>query len=158
MDMPIEQREQLRRQYNFVDWPGASVSGGPSIRGFQFKGDELPGWELVKTRRNTTQEAARLDAFWRPSGDVTDVLLGVHLIETGSMAAAREALLEELGDFQSSAIVRRTDLNLGEVVFGQDLMLVFARSNLVVFVRNAGRQTVPVLEPARSIEAAPQRP
>jgi hypothetical protein len=153
MHIPPEQREQLRRHHNFADWQGAGVGGGRPIRGFQLKGDELPGWDLVKARRNATQDPPRLDTFWRRTGDTTDALLSVHVIESDSVAAAREALLEELGDFQSAAIVRRTDLDVGEVVFGHDLMLLFARGNLVVFVRNAGRQTLPVLEPARLLDA-----
>lgn len=154
MALTAEQRESLRRQHNFADWEGTrGGTGSVLVRGFQFKGDELPGWELMKARRNDALHPPRLDTFWRSPGETLDTLLGVHVIECASVPAAREALLEALADFQSAAINRRTDLNVGDVVFGQDFILVFARDNLVVFVRNAGRHVVPVLEPARLLDA-----
>lgn len=154
MALPAEQKDLLRRQHNFVDWQGAGEdTGGPPLRGFEFKGDELPGWEPVKARRNEALQPPRLDTFWRPRDDPQGTLLGVHVLECASVPAAREALLEALADFQSAAISRRTDLDVGDVVFGQEFLLVFARGNLVVFVRNAGRHVVPVLEPARFLDA-----
>lgn len=154
MALPPELRESLRRRHNFVDWQGADeTAGGPPLRGLGFKGDELPGWEPVKARLNEALQPPRLDTFWRPKGDTEGTLLGVHVIECASVPAAREALLEALADFESAAIDRRTDLDVGDVVFGQEFMLVFARGNLVVFVRNAGRHVVPVLESARILDA-----
>jgi len=148
-----EQRELLRKLHNFADWQGSDAGAGPPVRGFQFKGNELPGWELLKTRRTDAPQPPRLDTFWRPKGEASDTLLGVHVIECTSVPAAREALLDLLADFQSAVIVRRTDLNVGDVVFGQDLILVFARGNVVSFVRNAGRHIVSVIEPARLVDA-----
>jgi len=154
MALPIEQKELLRKQHNFAAWQGTDAgTTGPAIREFQFKGDELPDWELVRARRNDALQPPRLDTFWRPRGDTSDTLLGVHVIECTSVPAAREALLDALGDFESAVINRRTDLHVGDVVFGQDFVLVFARGNLVVFVRNAGRTVVPVLELARIVDA-----
>jgi hypothetical protein len=148
-----ERGELLRKQHNFSDWQGASADPRPPIRGFEFKGDELPGWALAKSRRTDALQPPRLDTFWRPKDDTSDTLLGVQVIERMSVRTAREALLDLLADFQSAVIARRTDLNIGDVVFGHDLMLVFARSNLVVLVRNAGRKIVLVLEPARLVDA-----
>lgn len=153
MPLGTEQRELLRTQHNFADWQGSSADARPPIRDFQFKGDELPGWELATSRRNAALQPPRLDTFWRPEDDPSDTLLGVQVIERTSVPTARETLLELLADFQSAVIARRTDLNIGDVVFGHDLMVVFARGNLVVLVRNAGRKIVPVLEPARLVDA-----
>ena len=154
MPLQADQKELLRKTHNFADWAGTDGgSGGPPLRGFAFKGDELPGWELVKAQRKEALTPSRLDTFWRPKGAASEALLGVHVIECDSVPAAREALLEALADFQSAVIRRRTDINVGEVVFGQEFMLVFARGNLVVFVRNAGKVVVPVLGHARVIDA-----
>jgi hypothetical protein len=77
----------------------------------------------------------------------------VQIIERPSLGAARETLLELLGDVESSAIKRRADLPIGDVAFGQEFILMFARGNLVVVVRNAGRKVVPVLDVARQVDA-----
>lgn len=153
MTIQTEQRELLRKLHNFADWQGSDAGAVPPTRGFQFKGDELPGWELIKTRRTDAPHLPRLDTFWRPKGGASDTLLGVHVTECASVPAAREALLELLADFQSAAIRRHTDLNVGDVVFGHDLMLVFARGNVVSFVRNAGRHVVSVIELTRLVDA-----
>ena len=154
MALSAEQKELLRKRHNFVDWQGAAEdTGAPSLHGLEFRGDELPGWEAVKSRRKEALQPPRLDTFWRPKGDTAGTLLGVHVIECASVPAAREALLEALADVQSAAINRRTDLDVGDVVFGQEFMLIFARGNLVVFVRNAGPHVVPVLEPAQTLDA-----
>lgn len=154
MALTAEQRELLRKRHDFAEWQGAGEdTGAPPVGGLEFRGDELPGWERVKSRRNEALQPPRLDTFWRAKGDTADTLLGVHVIECASVPAAREALLEALGEFQSAAISRRTDLGVGDVVFGQEFMLIFARANLVVFVRNAGRHVVPVLEAARDLDA-----
>ena len=154
MALTGEQRELLRKRHGFADWQGTGEgTGAPPVRGFEFRGDELPGWERVKSRRNEALQPPRLDTFWRPKDDAADTLLGVQIIECASVPAAREALLEALGEFQSAAIHRRTDLGVGDVVFGQEFTLVFARGNLVIFVRNAGRYVVPVLGAARDLDA-----
>lgn len=150
MPLQSDQRELLRRTHNFADW---AQGGGPTLRGFTFNGGELPGWELVKSQFKEALNPPRLDTFWRPKGADSETLLGVHVIEAESVPAAREALLDALGEFQSAVIRRRTDINVGEVVFGQEFMLVFARANLVIFVRNAGKDVTHVLEPARTIDA-----
>lgn len=153
MALHREQRELLERQHNFGEWRAAEAVSGSPIQGFGFKGDELPGWRLVKSRRNDALDPPRLDSFWQPTDDSPDTLLGIHVIERPSVAAAREALLAVLADVQSAAIVRRTDLAVGDVVFGQEMMLAFARGNLVILVRNAGRRVVPVVDVARTVDA-----
>jgi hypothetical protein len=154
MALHPEQRQTLEREHGFAEWRGDSGEGpvGQGVSGFKFKGDELPGWELTKARRNEALDPPRYDTFWRPS-EGGDALLGVQIIERPSLGAARETLLELLGDVESSAIKRRADLPIGDVAFGQEFILMFARGNLVVVVRNAGRKVVPVLDVARQVDA-----
>jgi hypothetical protein len=153
MALHPEQRKLLERQHDFAQWQGADATDAKTIRNFALKGDELPGWALLKSRRNDALDPPRLDTFWRPAEGASETLLGIHVIERPTVAAAREALLGVLADVQSAAIVRRTDLPIGDVLFGQELMLVFARGNLVVMVRNAGPKVVPVVETAQTIDA-----
>jgi hypothetical protein len=153
MALNPEQRQVLERHHGFAEWQGADVAAGPTVRDFAFRGDELPGWALVKARRNDALDPPRLDTFWRPADGSPDTLLGVQVIERPSVVAAREALLGVLADVQSTAIVRRTDLQIGDVLFGQEFMLAFTRGNLAVVVRNAGRKVMPVEELAQSVDA-----
>jgi hypothetical protein len=157
MALHPEERARLEKQHNFAAWRGTDVAGGPIARDLAFKGDELPGWELLKSKRNDALDPPRLETFWRPADGAPDVLLGIRVIERPSLAAAREALLAVLADVQSAAVVRRADMNLGDVVFGQEMMLAFARGNVVVLVRNAGRGVVTVVEVARAVDAVVRR-
>jgi hypothetical protein len=157
MALHPEQRAQLEKQHNFAAWQGTEVAGGPITRDLRFKGDELPGWGLLKSKQNDALDPPRLETFWRPADGAPDVLLGIRVIERPSVAAAREALLAVLADVQSAAIVRRTDLNLGDVLFGHEMMLAFARGNVVVVVRNAGPRALPVIEAARAVDAVVTR-
>ena len=153
MALHPEQRQALEREHHFAEWQSADNTAGPTVRDFAFNGDELPGWVLIKSRRNDALDPPRLDTFWRPADGSSDTLLAVQVIERSSVAAAREALLGVLADVESAAIVRRTDLHIGEVLFGQEFMLAFARGNLVVLVRNAGPKLMPVLQLAQSVDA-----
>jgi hypothetical protein len=156
MALHPEQRERLEREHGFAEWRGSTgdtAAGAAADRGFEFKGDELPGWALVQSRRNEALDPPRLETFWRPAGGGIDALLGIRVIERASVPAAREALLALLADIESAVIRRRTDLDIGDVVFGQEMTLAFARGNLVIVVRNAGPRVVPVLPVARAVDA-----
>jgi hypothetical protein len=148
--MHAEQREALRQKYRFSEWSG-EADAGLLLRGFGVAGQELAGFELVRTKRS--EPLGRLDTFWQPADHASDVLLGAHFTECASISAARLALLETLGDFQSDALRRRTDLGIGDVAFGDSSVLLFSRGNLVVLLRNAGRRVIPVLEPGRALDA-----
>ena len=78
----------------------------------------------------------------------------VDVFALESVQAAHEYLVDALGEFESSAIRRRTDTNIGDVAFGTETVMLFARGNLVVVVRNAGREIVPVNAIARAVDAA----
>ena len=153
MALDREQRELLERLHKFSEWQAAAQTSERPVRGFVFKGDELPGWTLLKTARKDALDPPRIDTFWQPDADSPDTLVGIRLIERPSVAAARETLLELLAEVESEAIVRRTDLAIGDVVFGQEFTLAFARGNLVIQVRNAGREVVTVEDVARSVDA-----
>jgi hypothetical protein len=69
MALHPEQRQTLEREHGFAEWRGDSGEGpvGQGVSGFKFTGDELPGWELTKARRNEALDPPRYDTFWRPS-------------------------------------------------------------------------------------------
>jgi hypothetical protein len=106
-----------------------------------------PGWILIKSQRHDSSRPPFVLSLWR-SANQEDVLLSVRIIECANTAAAREQLLEELGNFESPIIERRAGA-VGEVAFGlRDSMIVFVRANLVVLILNAGPKVVSVYEVA----------
>ncbi len=147
------QRDLLKERYRFIDWAGRSeLPKDRQLRRFAFAGDELPGWTLERAARQDAGPAPpRLTSFWRRGASKT--ALRVDVFECASADAAHEYLVEALGEFQSTAIGRRTDVKLGDVAFGTDTVALFARANLVVLVRNADREVVSVTAIAQAIDA-----
>ena len=83
-----------------------------------------------------------------------EALLRLDLVEAASATAARELLLELLGQFQSPQIQRLADPPAGELAFSApgDTVILFSRANVVAMVRNAGRRVVPVADFARLVD------
>ena len=100
------------------------------------------------------------ETIWESTFTSDDVALRVLTYKRGSVLAAREFLLNLLGEFQLPVIRRRLDFekNSGRVVIGElafsvpEVALLFVRSNLVVFIQNAGSTIVPVSSFAHDID------
>ena len=155
--MDERMREFLVQLYSAAEWLGRQTSP-VAARNVNLTGSEVPGWILVSIRRNDGSQPPFLISLWR-HGDTANELASIRIIECANAAAAQEQLLEELGNFESPAIARRTGSDLvGDIAFGLgDTMVVFARRNLVVVILNAGRTAVSVTEIARSLDAAIQQ-
>jgi hypothetical protein len=138
-------RERLKEQHRFSEWAGRStLPRERRVEAPAFTGKELPGWTLERTKGQTT--------FWRRG--TSDAVVRIDIFAGESVDAAHEYLVDALGEFESSAIRRRTDAAIGDVAFGTETVTLFARGNLVVVVRNAGREIVPVTAIARAVDAA----
>ena len=92
-------------------------------------------------------------------GENINELLSVDVFVSASVKGAHNILLEALGNMQSGVIERKTEKNaVGDVAFQlANTMITFARANLVVVIRNAGRTIVPVGTVARDLDAQIQR-
>jgi hypothetical protein len=91
-------------------------------------------------------------SIWR-HGENTEELLAVDLFECVSIKAAHDQLLEALANMESDAIERTEKNAPGDIAFGLgDTMILFARANMVVLVRNAGPKIVPVSAVARELD------
>jgi hypothetical protein len=158
MTMQAAQKEVLEEHFSAKDWYGRSDSGRRLIKEFRFEGAELKGWKLLKVKRSEQEGVASIRSMWS-HGDNTDELLSVDVFVCASVKAAHDTLLEALGNMQSGAIERKTDKNVpGDVAFGlANTMIVFARANIVVLVRNAGPTIVPVNAIARDLNALIER-
>ena len=155
--MDEQSRQYLVQHYSAADWLESRGAAG-AVRDLTLAGSEVPGWTLLRSKRNATATPPFLQSLWQ-HGDDPDQLISVRIVECGSVAAAREQLLEELGGFQSPVITRSTGPDaVGDVAFGLgDTMSVFALANLVVVVLNAGRRAVSVLAVARAFDTLIRR-
>ena len=150
--MDERQREFLVKHYSAYDWLQAQSAQG-TITGFIPNGSEIPGWKLVRVHRSDDTKPPFIHSMWRRD-DAGEELIGVRITEWRNAAAAREFLLEELGNFESPVIQRRTGPDaVGDVSFGLgDTMVLFALANLVVVILNAGPRVVSVTPIAKALE------
>ena len=149
--MDREQRRFLEKQYETANWP--KPAGRTRLRDLRFDGSEIPRWKLERFERDETVTPPLVNSMWR-RGDSLRELLSVEIWECASGQAARDQLLETLGNMESPIVKRRAGKDsLGEIAFGLgDTMVVFALANTVVLVRNAGPSAVAVTSAAREIE------
>jgi len=151
--MHAAQKEFLEERFAAKKWHSRSDSGRRAVKEFHFADSELKGWKLV--RASDTKEGANkvLRSMWS-RGEHIDELLSIDVFVCASVKGAHDMLLEALGNMQSGAIERKTEKNTpGDVAFGlANTMITFARANLVVVIRNAGRTIVPVGTVARDLD------
>jgi hypothetical protein len=88
-------------------------------------------------------------------GDSVEELLSVEVFECDSVKIAHDQLLEELANVQSPKVERIKEKTApGDVAFGlANTMILFARANLAISIRNAGPRVVPVGIVARELNA-----
>jgi hypothetical protein len=91
--------------------------------------------------------------MWSRGNDAEE-LFAIDVFLSNSVKGAHEQLLEALANMESGAIERKTEKSApGDVAFGlANTMIVLARANVVVLVRNAGRTVVPVGTIARDLD------
>lgn len=151
-------RDQLRHKFRFDEWaspPAETAKPGTSAEGVGVAGAELGGWVARRVEQFTLSGAPSASrSFWSGGGHHADVLLRLDLMETASPSAARELLLELLGEFQSPQIERLPDPAVGDLAFAVPgaTALLFTRGQVVAWIRNAGRGVVPVDAFARLVD------
>ncbi|HVR99124.1 MAG TPA: hypothetical protein VMW27_21070 [Thermoanaerobaculia bacterium] len=157
--MNAEHLEQLKKRHRYDEWSGGTEGqGSGASQVLRVPEDLLPQWRLHHADVLRQEGLPPMtQSIWTRGKDEA---LSVEIWECASTAAARELLLTLLGEFESPLVERITGPgSVGDVSFGQgEHMLLFARGNVVVQVRNAGRELVPVADPAREIDARLTRP
>ena len=150
--MQAAERDALKERHRFREWAGkSSLPADRNVQGLLFAGEEMPGFRLERSDRRADAQPPRLTSLWRRAAN--QAVVRVDLFECASVADAHEYLIDALNEFESAAIVRRTDVTIGDVAFGTDSVVLFARANLVVLVGKASPQTEAVLPIAQTIDA-----
>lgn len=127
------------------------------------KGQKTPtGWKPgeAKSYKAAPDPLRVTDVVWL-SDDCSGAALRVLTYECKSVASARLFLLGLLAEFHVPGIQRRREFNIGEkpvkigdVAFSgsDEVVLLFARANNVVFIQNVGRTPVSVSQFAREMD------
>jgi hypothetical protein len=144
------QLDRLREQYEFASW---STPRDTSLLawGFRLSGSELPGWSPHRIQQvDLPGEPPATLSVWRPA-EGNGALLAVNVYECDDEAAARRHLLRLLGEFQGPNLQRIA--SPGDVAFAAGSAgVLFARGNLVAFVRSIERSPAPVAENAARLD------
>ena len=152
--MHPEQKEFLDDHFAVKEWHGRRGSGRRMVKGFRSEDLEIKNWKLQRAKSEQRARTIALRSLWA-HGDSGKELLSVDVFECASVKAAHDQLLEMLADVQSPKIERQTgETAPGDVAFGlANTMILFARANLAVWIRNAGPKVVPVGVVARQLDA-----
>jgi hypothetical protein len=151
--MDVSQRAYLEQRYNLTEKRRPNVKGRRLITDFGFAGSELSGWTLYRARRLEHAAPPLLRTLW-DRGDPTAEMLSIDVWECASIEAARDQLIEILGNIQYDDLAHRKDgAGIGEMEFKlKHSMILFQRANIDVFIRNAGPKVVSVDSAARTID------
>lgn len=148
--MDAERRRQVEQRHDAGAWRGRSAHAAP-LRGLALTGREIPGWQPHRIDRKPGPPPQTV-SLWRRAEAATDEILRVDVFELPTVAEAHDYLIELLNEFEATEIRRREPTPVGDVAFGTPLVLLFARGNLVVLVRNAGRAVMEVAGLARELD------
>ncbi len=156
--MDAEHRRFLEERYDVRAWHGRSAHPGRVIKGFTLAGSEISGFTALRTQRDDRAEPPAIRSLWR-RGEAESELLAIDLFECTSVEAAHDQVLEVLGNIESNAIELRTSQDApGDVTFGLgDTLVLFALTNLVILIRNAGPTVLPVGDAARDLDTVIER-
>ena len=144
-----------KRRFDFDSWPDppGSLKEHLFVWKLLINRSIFPGWEVYYIDTPRIEGLPRsIESLWMPSASESSALLRLDLYECVSATAARELLIEILTGFQMPVLERTTAV--GEIAFAapENTSVVFARANLVVVFRNAGREKVSFLDPARLLD------
>lgn len=148
------QADWLEQRYDFAAWREQDEAE-PSLVGvgFRFRGDELPGWHLHRSRAvHVVGVPPAALSIWTPAGGGAG-LLAVDVWESATAEAARAQLLRVLGEFQGPILEREPAV--GDIAFRSGSAAVaFVRGNYTALVRSVEREPVAVGGVAQSLDQA----
>ena len=171
--MDKQQVKRLKQRYAFEEWQNTNrLEQNLFVWKYVPSVTSLPGWtpyrvQVIKLPQlpaavSTAAVAPKaliettraIRSIWhRPEGE-TQVILGLDIYECVSREAAHELLLQLLNNTQSPLVERLPVIEVGDVAFSSSpgSWILFARANVIVIVRNAGRTIVPVMQTADSLD------
>lgn len=119
-----------------------------------FKGDEFAGWTLL-SRYQLPESPSRpiLTQYLWSDDSIAGRLLNVNVYECSSESEARDLMVEVLAGFQLPMSTDENEQPIGDMCFKKNGdVVVFARGNLIVVMRAAGRKHINVLPLAQALD------
>lgn len=155
--MLADRFEDLKHTFGFAAWrDDLPLHTNLFIWNYSLRGDELDGWKGQRVEKVTTSSlTSATQSFWRLAEGGQDARLSMETYERESRAAAREFLLALIARLQVPKMLtnfRRGEI--GDVAFStpRDTLILFCRGNLVVSLKNAGREQVSLADVAAALD------
>ncbi len=158
MIVDAQVRMSLETRYAFPEWNGQTrLDDDLFIWKFFMNGEEFGGWKPHYVRFVAPDEDTpwpHVAATLVAAGEGPQAVLNVEVYECASRLAAHDFLLESLAGFDLPRVERVEGQGIGDVAFGTPTrtVILFARANLVVFVKNSSREAVNVEPFARALD------
>jgi hypothetical protein len=149
--------ETLKERHSYDTWrDNNTLEENLFIWKFFLNGNEFPNWRAHRIQPiEVPGQPPSIQSIWQlPTKDKTETLLNVNIYECGSRRNAHEFLVHLLGEFQSPLIVRQEQTPIGDIafVYPGNTSILFSRANLVLLIRNVGRDLVSVNEFAQQLD------
>ena len=132
------------------------------IHNFGMRGDELPGWNLIKIAVMENEPGAAEKIYmWKKKKSEEEELVQVSVVESGYWRHSQQHLANQLHHCMRADMPRGKGKTgrVGDVQYigqapesGEVTAVFFTRGNLQVNVRSVGRKPVDVLELAQRLD------
>ena len=155
--------DYMETKYDTTEWESETVLGRRLfIYNYAMRGNELSGWELVKTVIVQHEPDVTEKTYLWKRKSAEEELIQVYVIETPYWSHAQQYLKMQLHHCMHPEIPRGTSkaANIGDVQYvgkagdsSKVEALFFSRGNLQINVRSAGKKAVDVLRFAQDMDA-----
>jgi hypothetical protein len=146
----------LMKFYGYEQWQFADkASPNLFIESFPLPGQRIVGFEMFPPQLIYTTNWPRT-VHWVGKGSDQFDLIRIDGQVCSSPEEARYFLMQTLAQFQCPTLVRRDDLEIGDIAFVEEEQdaIVFAMGNVVTLVRNAGRTSLDFRRVAQAVDDA----
>ncbi len=159
--------QALKKRYHFDEWrERRTMKENLFVWRTMIGGNEISGWQPMRIRAVPPAESIAAAApafqqrstitssFWQRRRGVLEPLLSMEAYECRSQSEAREVTVQLLGEFDSGLMVWLPQSTIGDVAFSgaHHQVFLFTRANMVIMLRNATYNFVPLDEPAQQYD------
>lgn len=154
------EKENKNTVYDAEKWAKKTEVGKRLfVWNFFMRGEEVPGWTLLKTIPEQNHDDKRLLSYmWQDTADDQEVLIKIDIAQASSWSHAQQALWEMLGEYQTLELQEAASrkFEFGDVAyigFGDMIQsAIFTRANMIVRIRSVGAKDVSVINMAKKLD------
>ena len=154
-------RNQVKDRYEFSSWAGRTKDGDARVSGFNVPSDAIRGLELIEREElPPSGRQRRITRYvYSSSSEGGGQRQVVTVFECDSPADAHETLIDVVMTYMAPGLPRceTKELSVGDICFcghgDMNSSVIFARSNVLVEIKNASSPPAPVDELAKNFDA-----